>query len=170
VVASAIVAAAGLASVDKPPGRADARLTNDAPSGLPLFGSHDPIPSDRRVQRCIVVRNTGGRAGRISVRFAAVPDGGLASYLEMTVERGAQRWATPGVSCRGFRRTGRDATFFRGVLKAFPAGPEHAAADGGPLVAPGRTRAYRVSWSVRDAPEAQGASVSGVDFVWEITW
>jgi hypothetical protein len=169
VVASAIVAAAGLAGVDEPAGRADARLTDDAPSGLPLFDVHDASPNDRRVRRCIVLRNAGGRPGHISVRLAAPPDGGLASHVEMTVERGTQAWATPGAGCRGFRRARRDATFFRGVLQAFATSPEDAVADRGPAVAAGRSRAYRISWSVRDSRAAQGAVVSGVAFVWEMT-
>jgi hypothetical protein len=169
VVAVATLAAAGRASVDEPVSRPGARLTDDLPSGVPLFDVRDASPSEGGVHRCIVLRNTGGRSGRISMRLAGPPiDGGLASHVEMTVERGRQPWGTPGVGCRGFRRARRDGTFFRDALQAFPTKPRDAAADGGPAVAPGGSRAYRITWSIRDSPAAQGAAISGVELVWAI--
>lgn len=168
LVALALLAAAGRASVDEPTNARGARLTNDAPADRPLFDVRDAGPTDRVVQRCIVLRNVGDLPGRVSVRLKAPPEGRLPFYLRTTFERGAQPWGAPGTGCRGFRPGRRNGTFFRGVLRGFPATPADALSDGGPALAPGESRAYRISWSVSDSPNAQGAAVLGVAFVWEV--
>lgn len=169
LVATAILAAAGGASVERPATQQREALSGDLPPGIPLFDVHGASPSNGVWQRCVVLRNSGHRSGHVSMRLARPPVGGLASYVEMRVERGAQPWATPGVGCRGFTRAGRGAAFFSDTLQAFPTTPDDAVADGGRAVAPGGTRAYRISWSIRDSAAAQGAAVSAVGFVWEMT-
>jgi hypothetical protein len=168
-VAVPVLTATALArSVEPVPQPASARLTDDMTSRRSLFDVQNASSGDRALKRCIVLRNSGDHPVRVSMRLSHPPlDNGLGSSVQMTVERGVQPWATPGVGCRGFRPVRRDGAFFRGPLDAFPTTQRDAVADGAPVLAPEGRRAYRISWWLSDRARARGARISDVDFVWE---
>jgi hypothetical protein len=138
-------------------------LTDDAPDTA-MFTDDRGLAPGQPEQRCIRVTLEGdGAVSEPVVLYAAEVRGALAQYLDLTVEVGPDG-GTFG-DCSGFVP---GSTLFSGSLADFGAG--HAAFDSGltawePL-APGESRSFRFTATVRDVPEAEGLSAR-FGFTWE---
>jgi hypothetical protein len=114
-------------------------------------------------ERCIRVTMQGDVLTEPVRLYAAEVHGALAQYLDLTVEVGPDG----GVfgNCSGFVPS---ETLYRGALADFGAG--HGAFDTGLVAwapsAPGESRSFRFTATVRDVPEAEGLS-TGFGFTWE---
>jgi hypothetical protein len=134
---------------------ADVTISTGRAATSPVFDLADWRPGGGPERRCVTVTNEGSVPVPLTMRLDGAPTGGLAGFIDMTVERGA--------GCDAFAA---DGEVFSGELAAFPATAAGALADGGPALAPGASRAYRVTWELQDDEEAEGLSVAGVDFLW----
>ena len=146
---------------------ASVTITSDVPASSPLFDLKDWQPGeDDTVARCIAVRNGGSIALPLSLRLDGAPSGELGSYVDMKIERGSRPAATDSSDCDGFEASG---VVFDDELAAFPTARASAVSDGGSPVAAGAERAYRITWHLQDDEDAEGTSISGVNFLWETT-
>ena len=135
---------------------ADVSISAGRAATSPVFdiAAWRPGPGEA-VARCVEVTNEGSVAVPLTMRLDGAPDGGLAEFIDMTIERGAR--------CEGFAT---DGEVFAGELASFVTAAGSAVADGGAALAPGASRAYRMTWELQDEEAAEGLSVSGVDFLW----
>ena len=135
---------------------ADVTISAGRSATSPVFDIAGWRPGEgASVARCVEIANEGSVPVPLTMRLDGAPAGELAEFIDMTVERG------PG--CDAFTAAGE---VFRGELASFPTQAAGARADGGPALAPGASRAYRVTWRLQDDEQAEGRSVSGVDFLW----
>jgi hypothetical protein len=134
----------------------EVRLTDNA-AGTALFGNELLRPG-MPVQRCIAVTYTGTVDPEAVRLYAAATSGGLAPYLDLTIDIG--RPGTPAsTGCAGFTPA---ATVYVGTLAAFAA--DHASfATGRPTWDPAdgeETRSFRFSLLVRADPAASGRTAT----------
>ena len=134
---------------------ADVTISAGRAATSPVFDIADWRPGGGPERRCVTVTNDGSIAVPLTMRLDGAPAGELAGFVDMTVERGA--------SCDAFTA---DGEVFAGELAAFPTAAAGALGDGGGALAPGASRAYRVTWELQDDEGAEGLGVSGVDFLW----
>jgi hypothetical protein len=147
---------------------ASVTITEDVDARTPLFDLADwqPAEDGATVERCIGITNAGSIALPLTMRLDGPPAGDLAEYVDVTIEHGARPTATDDATCGGFTSAG---DIYRGELADVPATADQRLAAGGTDLAPGEERAFRVTWTIQDTEEAEGKSVSGVDFLWETT-
>lgn len=131
----------------------------DNDSGVALFNATALTPGATD-SRCIVVSYSGTVAAGVRLYAGAVA-GGLAAYLDLTVEEGTGGGSG---SCSTFSPTG---TLFAGTLSGFGAQSDFATGVGtwSPLGA-GETRTYRFSYAIQNDNAAQGQT-GAANFVWE---
>jgi hypothetical protein len=136
---------------------------SDDSAGTAMFTDDHGLAPGQPEQRCIRVTLDGSVVGDPVRLYAADVQGALAPYLDLVVEVGPDG----GVfgDCSGFAA---DATLFSGTLADFGAG--HGGYDTGltawaPL-APGESRSFRFTATVRDVPESEGLA-AGFGFTWE---
>ena len=173
-LAAAAVTAVGFAAFtdearndDNRAAAASVSITEDVAASAPLFALENWQPGeDDTVSRCIAITNRGSIPLPLSVRLDGAPTGRLGEFVDVTIERGSRAAATDGASCSGFTAGG---TVFEGELDDLPASAGDGVADGGAPLAVDAERAYRVTWHLQDDEDAEGQSVSGVDFLWETT-
>ena len=134
---------------------ADVTISAGRAAASPVFDLAGWRPGGEPERRCVTVTNDGSVAVPLTMRLDGAPGGELAGFIDMTIERGA--------SCDAFSA---DGEVFAGELASFPTAGAGAVADGGPALAEGATRAYRITWALQDDEAAEGRSVSGVDFLW----
>ena len=147
---------------------ADVTITEDVAATSPLFDLADwqPAEDGATVERCIGVTNDGSIPLPLTLRLAGAPTGDLAEYVDVTVEHGTRATADDGKTCDGFSKAG---DVFTGELADFPVTAQDRLAAGGADLAVGAERAFRITWTLQDTEEAEGKSVSGVEFLWETT-
>ena len=144
---------------------ASVTITQDVPASTPLFDLKDWQPGeDDTVVRCIAVKNGGSIALPLSLRLDGAPSGELGSFVDMKIERGTRPAATDSADCGGFTGSG---TVFDDELADFPTAKADAVSDGGAAVEAGAERAYRITWHLQDDEDAEGKTISGVNFLWE---
>jgi hypothetical protein len=146
---------------------ASVTITEDVAATSPLFALHDWQPGEQdTVARCIAVKNDGSIALPLTMRFDGAPAGELGDYVDMTIERGTRAEATDSADCSTFEAGG---VVFEGELDEFPPATGDGVSDRAGALAPAAERAYRVTWHLQDTEDAEGKSISGVDFLWETT-
>ena len=132
---------------------------SDDDSGSAMFTATGLKPGDTG-RKCILVTYGGSLAA--SVKLYAAASGGLAQYLDLTVEQG-----TGGTSggCGSFAP---ESTLFNGTLSGFAAAANNYATGVGNWTpsAAGATKAYRFTYTLRDDNAAQGLAASAT-FTWE---
>lgn len=149
---------------------ANVTITEDVAATSPLFDLADWQPGeDDTVARCIAVTNDGSIALPLTLRLDGAPDGSLGDFVDMKVERGTRDRATDSTDCSTFAPAAEDAVVYDGELDEFPTTAAAALSDRGGKLAAGAERAYRATWRLQDTEDAEGKSVSGVDFLWETT-
>jgi hypothetical protein len=87
----------------------------------------------------------------------------------MKIERGTRARATDSADCSTFQSDASNAVVYDGELDEFPAAGGQGVSDKGGQLAVGGERAYRVTWHLQDSEDAEGKSISGVNFLWETT-
>jgi hypothetical protein len=147
---------------------ASVTITEDVDARTPLFDLADwqPAEDGATVERCIGITNAGSIALPLTLRLDGAPTGELAEYVDVEVEHGTRAAATDDASCGGFTRNG---DVYAGELADLPTTAEQRLAAGAATLEPGDERAFRITWTLQDTEEAEGKSVSGVDFLWETT-
>ena len=146
---------------------ASVEVTEDVAATAPLFDLADWQPGeDDTVARCIGVTNRGSIALPLAFRLDGAPSGRLGDFVDVRVERGTRPAGDDGSDCAGFTA---DGVVAEAELDDLPTAPGTAVADGGPKLAVGAERAYRITWHLQDTEAAEGLSVSGVDLLWETT-
>ena len=129
---------------------------NDA--GSAMFTVAGMRPSDPPTSSCITVTYNGSLASVVSL-YGSV-SGGLAPYLDLTVQRGT---TTTGFgNCSGFTST---QVLYSGALSVFPTA-YGSIFDPDPSWTTGTSHAYRFIVSVQNTPAVQGLSASAA-FTWE---
>jgi hypothetical protein len=141
---------------------AELMLTDDA-AGTAMFADDQGLVPGVPEQRCIRVTLDGNVVPEPVRLYGANVSGALADHLDLVVEVGPDG----GVfgDCSGFTP---ESELFAGTLADF--GSRHATFDSGLAtwtpVAPGESRSFRFTVTVRDVPEAEGLS-AGFGFSWE---
>ena len=144
---------------------AEVHLTDDDAESA-MFDDVTGVVPGTPVDRCIQVTYTGSVDPTAVVLYSAgAPTGGLAQYLDLTVEVGPAT-SDPFGSCASFSPS---STLYSGTLSDF--GNTHAAYGSGvptwdPAGSP-ETRTFRVSVTTQDVQAAQGQTAS-FGFSWEI--
>jgi hypothetical protein len=137
-------------------------LTDDA-AGTAMFADDSGLLPGVAEQRCIRVTLDGNVVPEPVRLYGADVSGALAEYLDLVVEVGPDGGVFGDCS-----RFGPESQLFSGTLAEF--GGRHSAFDSGLAawapVAPGESRSFRFTVTVRDEPEAQGLS-AGFGFSWE---
>jgi hypothetical protein len=154
--------APGEPAPEPPPAVAELRLRDDA-AGTAMFADEQGLVPGEPERRCIRVALDGGVVPAPVQLYAADVTGALAGHLDLVVEVG------PGGGvfgdCSGFAP---ESTLFTGTLAEF--GRRYTGFDSGlpawAPVAPGESRSFRFTVTVRDVPEAEGLS-AGFGFTWE---
>jgi len=146
-------------------------LITDDDGGIEMFNLSGMKPTDAPVTRCILETYSGSLPAR--VRMYGTVSGTLASYLNLTVERGTG--GTFG-SCGSFSPDPTDylgsgpGVVYSGTLAAYPINFSTGIVDppSGPLESwtTSETHAYRFTVSVQNNPSAQGTSASAT-FTWQ---
>ena len=156
-------------------------ITEDVPATSPLFSLKDwrpyaPFQGEYNQTRCIGITNRGSVSVPLKLRLAQVPTGTLGDYVDVMVWRGQRDPSIDDTSCATFKAdpdiptTAVDEkTVFHGELDELPTSVGSALRDGGDPLAPGAERAYFIKWTLQDDEEAEGRSISNVDFRWEST-
>lgn len=136
-------------------------------TGTSIFALTNLRPGDTAVQRCVTVTNTGSLSFA-SLKLWATVSGGLATYLDWTVERGTGAAGGASADCTGF--TGGSAIFSLAKLSTFPTSNATAINDTSGW-ASNASKSYRFTAqlpsSVTEAA-AEGASAS-VTLNWDAT-
>jgi hypothetical protein len=147
---------------------ADVTITEDVSARAPLFDLADwqPAEDGATVERCIGITNAGSIALPLTLRLDGAPAGDLAEYVDVEVEHGTRPVASDDASCGEFVA---DGDVFAGELADLPTGTADRIAAGPGKLAVGAERTYRITWTLQDTEEAEGKSVSGVNFLWETT-
>jgi hypothetical protein len=136
----------------------------DSDAGTAMFGMETTLAPGVASDRCIEVTYAGDVDPQPVQLYAAVADGDLAPYLDLTVEIGE---ATAGAfgNCDTFVHSG---SLYQGTLAAFAATHDSwsrglSTWDPGPA---SEARTFRFTVSVHDDPVAEGRSVV-FGFSWE---
>jgi hypothetical protein len=148
--------------IPEPAPLAQLTLTDDA-AGTAMFADDRGLVPGEPERRCIRVALDGDVVPEPVQLYAADVTGALADQLDLVVEVG------PGGGvfgdCSGFVP---ESTLFSGTLAEF--GSRHGAFGSGLAawtpVAPGESRSFRFTVTVRDLPQAEGLS-AGFGFTWE---
>ena len=149
---------------------ANVAITEDVSASTPLFDVDDWQPGENdTLARCVAITNAGSIALPLTLRLDGAPSGTLGDFIDVTVERGTRDAAVDTADCSTFEPDDASPVVFRGELDELPTAAGAGQADKGAALAVGAERAYRVTWHLQDTEDAEGTSVSGVDFLWETT-
>ena len=132
---------------------------SDDDNGSAMFSATGLKPGDTGT-KCILV-TYGGTLGS-AVKLYGVASGGLAQYLDLTVEQGT------GGTSSGCGSFAAESTLYNGTLSGFATAAGTYASGLGSWTpgAAGATKAYRFTYSLRNDNAAQGLSASAT-FTWE---
>ena len=138
---------------------------SDDDSGAAAFAVSGQLPGDTG-QRCFQLTYGGNAPATVKLFVDATTYGGaLGPYLDVTIQEGSGSSFSEAPECSTFISS---STIYSGTLAALAAGHTDFATGVGtfaPATA-GVTRAYRISYLMRDDNGGQGTAAS-VDFVWE---
>lgn len=150
---------------------ADVTITEDVAATSPLFNlaNWQPAEDGDTVTRCIGLTNGGSIPIPVKLRLAGAPTGALGDFIDMTIVRGTRTTSVNDASCGSFTADASGSEVYKGELDEFPTTAQGALADGGANLAVGAERAYQVTWKLQDSEDAEGKSISGVNFRWETT-
>ena len=140
----------------------------DNDSGSAMFNSVGLMPGTN-VEKCIDVTYTGNIDPLLVKIYAtAAPTGTLGTYLNLTVDVGADTADAFG-TCTNFGLVGGSTNVYSGTLATF-AGSHPDYANGRSTTwdptGTGQTRTFRFTLSVQDTPAAEGLT-STFGFSWE---
>lgn len=149
---------------------ANVTITEDIDAQTPLFDLDNWQPAEQdTVSRCIAITNEGSIALPLSLRLDDAPTGELDDHIDMKIERGTRDVATNSSDCSTFKADATDAVVYDAELDEFPIAAGTGVSDKGGKLAVDGERAYRITWHLQDDENAEGKSVSGVNFLWETT-
>lgn len=133
-------------------------LTDDD-SGVAMFSATGLMPNDTGT-RCIAVTYTGDVGANI--RVYGTGTGTLATYLNLTIERGT---GGSNTDCTGFTPA---ATIFNGTLSGWNAVTDYATGVGEYAVTSGaaQTSTFRITYTVQNDTNALSKNGAG-SFTWE---
>jgi hypothetical protein len=140
----------------------------DNDSGSAMFNSSGLMPGTN-VEKCIDVTYTGNIDPLLVKLYAtAAPTGTLATYLNLTVDVGADTADAFG-TCTNFGVVGGSTNVYTGTLAAFASAyPDYATSRSTTWdpTGTGQTRTFRFTVSVQDVPAAEGLTTT-FGFSWE---
>lgn len=134
-------------------------LTDDGAPASAMFDVSGLRPGDTGT-KCIAVTYEGTLAA--AVKLYGTATGGLAQYLDLTVELGT------GGGSGGCGSFAYESTVYTGTLQHFGATAEDYASGVGDwtILNPPQTKTYKFTYSVRNNNDAQGISADAT-FTWE---
>ena len=149
---------------------ANVTITEDVSASTPLFDVDDWQPGEGdTLTRCVAITNAGSIALPLTLRLDGAPSGTLGDFIDVTVERGTRDRAVDSADCSTFEPDDVSPVVFQGELDELPTAAGGGLSDKGGALAVGAERAYRVTWHLQDTEDAEGTTVSDVDFLWETT-
>lgn len=137
----------------------------DDDTGSALVNVTGLVPTDTD-SRCLNVTYTGSVASAVRLYATGYSDSGLGQYLTITVEEGTGATGGASLDCSGF--TGGTA-LYTGTLHGFATTNTSYAAgvsSWAPTGAGPEVKSYRLTWTVQDDNNANGASTQ-VSLTWE---